>query len=175
MDEKGRKVPVPFIIHASSFGSIERALAAILETAAWREKEGKLPMLPVWLSPEQVRIIPVSNEKHLERCIEVAETLEKNRIRVGVDDRDLSVPKKVFEAKSRWIPYIVVIGDRELERKKFPVVVRERSTKDEEVREEMSVEQLVEEIKRKCKQMPFRPLYIPREMSKRVTFVPWGK
>ncbi|HDD71588.1 MAG TPA: threonine--tRNA ligase, partial [Candidatus Aenigmarchaeota archaeon] len=82
---------------------------------------------------------------------------------------------KVFEAKTKWVPYIVVVGDKELKGNKIPVVIREKSTKEREVREEMTLKELIKEIKSKCKGMPFRPLYIPKEMSKRVTFVPWGK
>ncbi|MEM5773202.1 MAG: threonine--tRNA ligase, partial [Candidatus Aenigmatarchaeota archaeon] len=165
IDKNGKKVPVPFIIHASSFGSIERAMAAILETGAWMEKEGKAPMFPLWLSPEQVRLIPVSTEKHLKKCEEIAEILEKERIRVGIDDRDLTVPKKVFEAKRSWIPYIIVIGDKELKSEKLPIVIREKSSINKEFRQEMSLKEFIKEIKEKTADMPFRPLYIPKELS----------
>ncbi|MEM5879125.1 MAG: threonine--tRNA ligase [Candidatus Aenigmatarchaeota archaeon] len=173
-DKDGKKVPVPFIIHASSFGSIERAMAAILETGAWMEEEDKAPMLPIWLSPEQVRLIPVSCEKHLKKCEEIAKILEKEKIRVGIDDRELTVPKKVFEAKRSWIPYIIVVGDKELKSEKLPVVIREKSSTKKEFREEMGLKEFLKEIREKTADMPFRPLYIPRELSKRVVFVPWG-
>jgi len=162
----------PVILH-TGFG-IERTIAALLENAQSKVKENKLPMLPVWLSPEQVRLIPVSSEKHLKKCEEIAEVLEKEKIRVGVDDRELTVSKKVFEAKSRWIPYIVVIGEKEMKSGKIPVVIREKSSLKEDFKKEMSLEELIEEIKNKTSGMPFRPLYMPRELSKRVTFVPWG-
>jgi threonyl-tRNA synthetase len=174
IDKEGKKVPVPYIIHASSFGSIERAVAAILETGAWMEKDGKAPMFPLWLSPEQVRLIPVSCEKHLKKCEEIAEKLERENIRIGIDDRNLTVSKKVFEAKRSWIPYIIVIGDKEMKSKKFPVVVREKSSIKKEFRKDYTIEELVKEIKEKTRDMPFRPLYIPRDLSKRVIFVPWG-
>jgi threonyl-tRNA synthetase len=173
IDKNGDKKSVPYIIHASSFGSIERAMAAILETGAWMEKEGKDPMLPLWLSPEQIRLIPVA-DRHLKKCEEIAEQLEKEKIRVGIDDRVLTVPKKVFESKRNWIPYIVVVGDNELKSKKLPVVVREKSLLEKEFREDYSLKELVEELKEKTLGMPFRPLYIPRELSKRVIFVSWG-
>jgi threonyl-tRNA synthetase len=173
VDEEGRKVPVPIIIHASSFGSVERALAAMLETAAWMEMMGKAPMLPLWLSPEQVRLIPVST-KHLKRCEELAQALSDAGIRVGVDDRELTVPKRVFEAKRAWIPYIVVIGRKELLSKRLQVVVRELSSPRKEFRKVMEIGELVNEIRRKCNGMPFRPLYMPMRLSQRVAFVPWG-
>jgi len=174
VDKNGKKIPVPYIIHASSFGSIERAMAAILETAAWMEREKKAPMLPLWLSPEQVRLIPVSSEKHLKKCNEIAEILESEKIRVGIDDRDSTVPKKVFEAKRNWVPFIIVIGDKELKSKKLPVVLREKSSVKKEVRKDFSLKEFIKKLKEKTFGMPFRPLYIPREMSKRVIFVPWG-
>jgi threonyl-tRNA synthetase len=138
------------------------------------EEEGKAPMFPVWLSPEQVRLIPVSCEKHLKKCEEVAEKLEKENIRVGIDDRDLTVPKKVFEAKRSWIPYIIVIGDKELKSERFPVVIREKSSLKKEFRKDFTLKEFLNEIKEKTSDMPFRQLYIPRELSRRVVFVPWG-
>jgi len=54
------------------------------------------------------------------------------------------------------------------------VVKRELSTVEKDHKEEMSVEELIKEIREKCGDMPFRPMYVPREMSKRISFVPWG-
>jgi len=171
--EDGKKHPC-IILHASSFGSIERTLYAILETAAKDEERGKAPMLPLWLSPDQVRLIPVA-ERHRERCREVAEKVSREKIRISLDDRNLSVPRRVMEAKTGWVPYIVVVGDRELRSEMLPVVIRERSTVKDEFRQSMTLSELVEEIKGKCMDMPFRPSYIPMEVSRRVTFVSWGK
>ena len=61
IDEQDQKRPCPVIIHASSFGSIERTLCAILENIALDEARGVPPMFPLWLAPTQVRIIPVSD------------------------------------------------------------------------------------------------------------------
>lgn len=170
-DEEGRSRPC-VIIHASSLGSLERTLYALLESALLRMNEGRLPMLPVWLSPEQVRLIPVS-ERHRELCLKLADKLEASRVRTGVDDRSQTVSRRVMEAKASWIPYIVVVGDREAERGVLPVVVREESTLDKDCVREMTVDELAEEVRSKCRGMPFRPLYMPRELSRRVVFVPW--
>ncbi len=170
--EDGERHPC-VIIHASSFGSIERTLYALLEVAAKMEEEGKPPMLPVWLSPEQVRLIPVS-ERHIAKCNEIADVLEKANIRVGVDDRELSVARKVRDAKTRWIPFIVVIGDKELKTGKLPVVIRDMSTLKEDCIEELSLEDLIKEVTSRCAGMPFRRMYVPRELSKRIMFVAWG-
>jgi len=171
--EDGKKHPC-IILHASSFGSIERTLYALLEVAARMEEEGRPPMLPVWLSPEQVRLIPVA-ERHVAKCMEIADFLEKSRVRVGVDDRELSVARKVRDAKTRWVPFIVVVGDREVETNRLPVVIRDKSTLKEDYMKEMTVEELAEEVRSRCRGMPFRPLYVPRELSRRVTFVAWGR
>ena len=171
-DSDGVKKPVPIIIHASSFGSVERAIAAILENAAGRVSQGKAPMLPVWLSPEQVRIIPVNIQRHMDSCLRIAERLEKEGVRVGVDDRNLTVSKRVAEAKTHWIPFIIVFGDRELETKILRIVFREESTLEKDHVEEMSLEDFIKYFRKKVDNMPTRPLYVPRELSKRVIFVP---
>lgn len=170
VDEGGRRRPVPIILHASSFGSIERALAAILERAAWMEKAGYAPMLPFWLSPEQVRVIPVSVERHHGKAKEVVEMVEKAGFRVGLDDRDLTLSKKVYNAKREWIPYIVVIGDREVKEGVLNVVIREGSKIGKERQVKMSLDELLNELERAQGGMPRRPLYIPKELSKRVEF-----
>ena len=171
-DSDGARKPVPIIIHASSFGSVERAVAAILENAAGRVSQGRPPMLPVWLSPEQVRLIPVDVQRHMDGCIRVAERLEKEGARVGIDDRDLTVSKRVAEAKTRWIPFIIVYGDRELETNMLRIVVREESTLEKDHVEEMSLEDFAAYFRKRVGDMPTRPLYIPRELSKRASFVP---
>jgi threonyl-tRNA synthetase len=171
-DADGVKKPVGVIIHASSFGSVERAVAAMLENAAGRVSEGKPPMLPVWLSPEQVRIIPVDVERHLGQSIRVAERLEKEGARVGVDDRSLTVSKRVAEAKTRWIPFIIVYGEREERSGSLRIVVREESTLEKDRVEEMSLEEFAEYFRRRVEGMPVRPLYVPRELSRRIVFVP---
>jgi threonyl-tRNA synthetase len=169
--DKDGKEKRPIILH-TGFG-IERTIAALLENAYSKSKNDELPTLPVWLSPEQIRLIPVS-DKHLKKCEEIAKKLEKEKIRVGIDDRNLTVPKKVFEAKRSWIPYIIVIGDKELKSKKLPVVIREKSSTKKEFRKDLSLEEIIKELKEKIKGKPFAPLNIPKKLSKRVVFVPWG-
>jgi threonyl-tRNA synthetase len=163
---------VGVIIHASSFGSVERAIAAMLENAAGRISEGRPPMLPDWLSPEQIRIIPVDVEKHLEQSIRVAERLEKEGARVSVDDRSLTVSKRVAEAKTHWIPFILVYGDKEVQSNTLRIVVREESTLEKDRVEEMSLEEFAKYFRKRIESMPTRPLYVPREFSRRVIFVP---
>jgi threonyl-tRNA synthetase len=169
-NKDGAKSTVPIIIHASPFGSVERALTAMLENAERMKGEGLLPLLPLWLSPEQVRLIPVSNERHLGRCEEIANTIEAAMIRVGVDERELSVPRRVMDAKKSWIPYIIVIGDKESGTEKIDVVIRQESTMKREHRVEMTEGSLVALIAGKISDLPTRRMYQPRDVSRRVSF-----
>ncbi|HEU16352.1 MAG TPA: threonine--tRNA ligase [Nitrososphaeria archaeon] len=168
--EDGKERPVPIILHASSFGSIERTLASLLERAAWDEKSGLNPMLPFWLSPEQVRIIPVRVVDHMPRAVELADELERRGFRVGLDDRDLTLSKRVRDAKSSWIPYVVVIGDDEVKGGYYSVTPREGFPIGKEPTIRMRADELVAELERKQGGMPTRPLYIPREVSLRPIF-----
>ena len=170
VDADGSRKPIPIILHASSFGSIERALASILEKAAWDEKRGLNPVLPFWLAPEQVRVVPVDVDRHLEHANRLADELERRGFRVGVDDRRISVAKKVFEAKTSWIPYIVVIGDREVKEGYYTVTPREGYGVGKEPKLRMTLEELVEELERKQRGFPRRPMYLPRELSRRPSF-----
>jgi threonyl-tRNA synthetase len=135
------------IVH-TSLGSIEKWMIIILEDALKKE----VPILPLWISPIQVRIIPVSEEKHLNFCLEIAETLKKQKIRVDIDDRKESLGKRIRYSEREWVPYVIVCGDKELENSCFPIRVRGEDQK------EMSLSVLAELIKEKTKGMPFRSL-----------------
>ena len=156
----------PLILHCSASGAIERVMYSLLEKEYMKAKEGKLPMLPVWLSPTQVRIIPIA-ERHLEKAMEIAEILRANRIRADVDDREETTGKKVRDAATQWIPYVVVIGDKELESGRLSVTVRKESTKERQKKVEMTVEELIEEVRKECEGKPYKPLPMPVLLSKR--------
>ncbi|MEM2024721.1 MAG: threonine--tRNA ligase, partial [Desulfurococcaceae archaeon] len=121
-DEKGEK-NYPAIIHTALIGSLERYIYMALDTAALMEKEGKVPYLPLWLSPVQVRVIAVSRE-HLEYAFSVANKLVEAGFRVDLDDRDLTLGKKIRETATSWVPYIVVVGRREVETGTVNVKIR---------------------------------------------------
>ena len=108
VDEDGQRKH-PILMHTSVSGSIERVIAAMLEEQATKIKEGGVPSLPLWLSPIQVRIIPVA-ERHHAFCESL---LARIPYRVDFDDRDMSVGKKIRESGRAWIPYTLVVGDRE--------------------------------------------------------------
>lgn len=144
------------IICHSSIGSIERWMYSILEEGMKREK----PMLPLWLSPSQLRLIPVSPQ-HLEFC----KSLKFNNVRVDIDDSNDSLGKKIAKAGKEWIPYVAIIGDKEVESNKLMVNVREDGSKFE-----LSVEELEKEIHEKCKGLPFRRIPVPKLLSQRPVF-----
>jgi threonyl-tRNA synthetase len=132
------------VIH-SSLGTIERWMLIVLEDALKKDP----PVLPLWLAPTQVRIIPISEEKHLGYCLGVAEELKKHRIRVDVDDRNESMSWRIRGAEREWVPYVVVCGDKE--QAGAPLSVRIRGAKQEQ----MSVAELASLISRQTAQMPF--------------------
>ncbi len=167
IDEDGGKKR-PLILHCSVSGAIERVIYALLEKASMDIKSGKLPMLPIWLSPVQVRIIPIAG-RHIKKAIEIAEKLKKEKIRVDVDNRDETTGKKVRDASTEWIPYIVVIGDKEVEMDKVSVTIRKESTLESQKRVEMSVDELIDRVKEECRDKPYKPLPLPMLLSERAT------
>lgn len=94
------------MIHAAIMGSIERFLSILIEHHGGA--------FPVWLSPVQVHIIPVSTEKHLEGAKKMAEEFRSNGLRVSIDEADETVGKKIRKAAKLKVPYILVVGEQEL-------------------------------------------------------------
>ncbi len=164
IDENGKK-KYPIILHCSPSGAIERCVYALLEKAYSEQQEGKVPKLPLWLSATQVRIIPVSN-RFLKESEEIASKLEKNCIRVDIDDREETISKKIREAEIEWVPIICVIGSKEVKEKIITVRIREKKEM-----KEMKLEKLIEMIKEEIKEKPFKPLSLPKYLSKRAVFV----
>ena len=164
VDEDGSK-KYPVILHNSPSGAIERVIYALLEKAAKSSKTGEKPTLPLWLSPTQMRLIPVTSN-HTAYCKEIADTLSKKYIRVDLDDRDESVGKKIRDAEMEWINYIVVIGDTEVEEAKFQI--RDRLNLSE--RKTMTIDGLADEITNKTADKPYLPLNLPMLLSKRPQF-----
>ncbi|MEM3054836.1 MAG: threonine--tRNA ligase [Candidatus Bathyarchaeia archaeon] len=163
IDEKGEK-RYPLILHCSPSGAVERCVYALLEKAYREQQKGKPPMFPLWLSPTQVRIIPMSDQ-YLEHCEKMAESLEAEQIRVDIDDRPLTLQKRIREAEMEWVPYIIVLGQKELKSEVLPV----RDRKAKEIRK-MSLKELVSEIKANVQGRPFKPLPMPKHISKRPQF-----
>ena len=105
IDENGEK-KLPYIIHRTSLGCYERTLAYLIEEYAGA--------LPTWMAPEQVRFLPVT-DRASDYCAEQAKKLEALGYRVAVDYRNEKIGKKIREAQLEKIPYMVVVGDRDME------------------------------------------------------------
>ena len=162
-DEKGQKRH-PLILHCSPSGAIERDVYALLEKAYREQQHGKSPMLPLWLSPTQVRIIPIS-DGFLKDVEKMAEEMEVHCVRVDIDDRALTLQKKVREAEMEWVPYIIVVGKREIDSGTIPV--RDRVAGKVQ---SMKLEQLMSEIEKTNLNRPFKALPLPKYLSKRPQF-----
>ncbi|MEW6328672.1 MAG: threonine--tRNA ligase [Candidatus Micrarchaeota archaeon] len=163
VDEKGKKRR-PVLLHASISGSIERVVYALLEREAMNMKHGRRALLPIWLSPTQIRIVPIS-EKHAEFAEGVLNELRARRIRADIDDRGETLQKKVRDAEKEWVPFVAVIGDRELESKKLSVRVR---TSGES--REMDAGELAQIVEKENEGKPFEPLTLPDHLSRRALF-----
>ncbi|MCD1294352.1 threonine--tRNA ligase [Methanocella sp. CWC-04] len=158
----------PIVLHCSPSGAIERCIYGLLEKEFMESEKGKVPMLPVWLSPTQVRVITLS-DKHVPYAEAIAAKL--NGIRVDIDDRDETVGKKVRDAGKEWIPYVVTIGDAEMGGETLPVVVRSESEQKKPAKIDMTVEELASRIKAETEELPTRPLPVADHLSKRPKFV----
>lgn len=105
VDENGEK-KLPYIIHRTSLGCYERTLAYLIETYGGA--------LPTWMAPEQVRFLPVT-DRAVDYCKDLAGKLEADGYRVTVDARNEKIGKKIREGQLEKIPYMLVVGDRDME------------------------------------------------------------
>ena len=105
VDADGQK-KTPYIIHRTSLGCYERTLAYLIEEYAGA--------LPTWMAPEQVRFLPVT-DRAADYCAEVAGKLKEQGFRVEVDGRNEKIGKKIREAQLEKVPYMLVVGDRDME------------------------------------------------------------
>ncbi|MDO9033573.1 MAG: threonine--tRNA ligase [Methanoregula sp.] len=156
----------PPILHCSPTGSVERVICAILENISTQ----KVPALPTWLSPSQVRVIPVT-ERHTAFAAEICAAINAAQVRCDMDDREESVGKKVREAGMDWVPYVIVIGDEEIASKKLTVTIRKKSQPNKPFKEQLSIDALIAAVHNDTKGMPFRPLYTPRKLSMKARYI----
>jgi threonyl-tRNA synthetase len=133
IDEDGEK-KTPILIHRALFGSFERFIGIITEHFAGA--------FPTWLSPVQVKILPISTEKHAGYANEVAEKLDAMGFRVEVDDRNEKIGYKIREAQMQKTPYMLVVGDKEMEDKAVGV----RNRKDGDLGA-MKIEEFIAKLK----------------------------
>jgi len=151
----------PIILHNSPSGAIERIIFALLEQAAKDAKEGRKPQFPLWLSPIQVRVIPLK-EDFLEFSNSLAKKISQHEIRVDIDDRNESLGKRIRQAEKEWIPYILVIGEKEVSSENLNI--RQRNAGDTL---EISFKSFIELIQNQTSGKPFSKLNVPLYLSKR--------
>ncbi|MBE3135849.1 MAG: threonine--tRNA ligase [Thermoplasmata archaeon] len=169
-DEKGEKQH-PLILHTSISGSIDRNVYALLEREAIKINQGKKPMLPLWLSPTQIRFIPVADE-FVSDCEKFIDELNKISpfyfIRSDIDDREESVGRKIRDAEKEWIPYIVVVGEKE--RKEKTVFPRVRTSDLGQGDKPYTISQLHSLVLERVKDFPQQKLPLALYLSKRPKF-----
>ena len=150
----------PLILHQSPSGAIERVIYALLERVHIKSQKGEKPVLPFWLAPTQIRLIPV-REEYLDDCKSIADKLP---CRVDIDDRDEKVGRKIRDAEREWINMIVVFGEKEQASGNLPVRSRDGKIN------ELTLDELKNDIDERVKGFPTQPLPLPRLLSKRIIF-----
>jgi len=169
-DEKGDK-KYPYILHTSISGSIDRCVYAVLEREAIKIKKGQKPILPFWVSPTQIRLIPIKDD-FVNDCNNVMNKLnelsQNFTIRIDIDDRDESVGRKIRDAEKEWIPIIIVIGDMERESKTYKP--RFRNSEIGENDKLYTIDDLNKLIIKKIKAYPQQKIPLPIYISKRPKF-----
>lgn len=129
----------PFVIHRALIGSFERFFAFLIEHHAGD--------FPLWIAPDQVTIIPIS-DKHHKYSKEIYDLLDNNSIRVTLDDRTKSMQSKIRDAEKLKIPYLVIVGDKEIETD--TVSIRSRLNKEIGLMKKQEfLDYLLEEIRSK--------------------------
>lgn len=137
INEQGEKEK-PYMLHRALFGSFERFIGVLIEHYAGA--------FPVWLSPVQVKIVSVG-AAHVEFCRKLASEFKQNDIRVEVDESDETVGNKIRKAVAEKVPYMLVIGDREMASGKL--AVRDRG---EKATREIGKQEFIKEVREKIKE-----------------------
>jgi threonyl-tRNA synthetase len=169
-DEKGNK-KYPYVLHTSISGSIDRCVYAMLEREAIKIKKGQKPVMPFWLSPTQVRLIPIKDD-FIDDCNDLMNKLnelsQNYTMRIDIDDRDESVGRKIRDAEKEWIPIIIVIGDMERDTKSYKP--RFRNSEIGENEKSYTIDDLNNLIIGKIKNYPKQKIPLPIYVSKRPKF-----
>ncbi|MFX0099208.1 MAG: threonine--tRNA ligase [Candidatus Hodarchaeota archaeon] len=164
----------PIILHTSPSGGVERVLWGMLEQNL-RYKGTKVTGFPLWISPIQVRVIPIS-EKEEGHCEKIMNDLNGFGFRADMDDRNHKVGKKIRTAEVEWIPYTIVIGQKEIESKTFSVrkrlIGQEIEGKNSaEIIEGVTAKDFIKMLKEETRGYPQHKLPIPfRKLSTRIQF-----
>jgi threonyl-tRNA synthetase len=117
-----------------------------------------------------VRILPVSS-KHTGYAEEICNKINSGGVRCDFDDREESVGKKIREAGMDWVPYVVVVGDSEMESGKLTVTIRNLSKPKVPYKEEITPDELISRVKEDIGGRPFRPIYTSKKLSVKPRFI----
>lgn len=139
VDENGQEQQ-PIVIHRSSIGAIERVMAFLIEHYGGA--------FPVWLSPVQVKILPIA-DRHSEYAAKIASELKAEGVRVEVDDRSERLPAKIRDAQLEKVPYMLVVGDKEVEQGQVAVRSRDGGSQEVMAADEFK-QKIAEQIKSKA-------------------------
>jgi len=150
----------PLILHQSPSGAIERVIYALLEKQFMKSERGEKAEFPLWLSPTQVRFVPVSSQ-YVDDCVRIAKALG---CRADVDDRDETVGKRIRDAEREWVNIIAVYGDKEKAGGKLNLRLRTGETL------EMTPDELKKYIHERIAGYPYIGLTLPLLLSKRPIF-----
>jgi threonyl-tRNA synthetase len=132
----------PVMIHRAPFGSMERFIAVLIEHTAGH--------FPLWLTPEQVVILPIS-EKFNDYAKQVSEYLNNNDVRAIVDDRNEKIGRKIRDNELKRIPYMLVVGEKEMN--EGTVNVRKQGQGDNGTQISMKFEEFANKINEEVRQM----------------------
>lgn len=131
---KDGKKKTPVMIHRAVAGSLERFMSIIIEHFAGA--------FPFWLSPVQVKIIPVA-EEHLPYAEKIFEKIKKEKYRVEIDKSQNSFGKKIRDVKKEKVPYFIIIGSKDIEEEKLTLESRDTNTS-----QQLSIKELLEQFKK---------------------------
>lgn len=161
----------PLILHCSPSGAIERVMYALLEKQAIRMSKGKKALLPLWLSPTQIRFIPISDD-FVSDCKTYVQALQDHSdmelIRADIDDRDESVSRRIRDAEKEWIPITIVVGEKEKTAGRFKPRFRSSEIGDND--KVYAIEELANIVDKFGKHLPTEPLPLAMLLSKRPRF-----
>lgn len=163
VDQDGNKKH-PTILHSAILGTIIRFIYMLFDRAMKLKASGNKPLLPYWISPIQVRVIPVSDTVY-DYAKEVMRRLEKSRVRVDFDDTNRTLSRKILDAEKEWVPYVVVIGEREAKENKITVRIRKEGKQ-----KTMDISEFIEILKEEQDDYPWRDLYFPKYLSQRIRY-----
>lgn len=155
---KDNKEHKPIMLHRVIYGSLERFIGILLEHTSGD--------LPLWISPIQCRVLPLSEKYNSEAELLAHNLNERQKIRTDVDDRSLPLSKKVSDAEKERVPYVVTIGEKEMKNQIFSVRVR-RTGKVEQIKPDT----FRNILKKRQRGMPWKTLPLPILLSKRPKFV----